>query len=76
MGQWVHLACVFDGTKILLYVNGVQVDMDNGHPQQSASGSEAVGGNAPSGTPFIGAIDSLRVFKVARTAEQIAAAAK
>ncbi len=76
VGQWVHLACVFNGTKILLFVNGVQADMDNGKPQQSASGSEAVGGNAPSGTPFIGAIDSLRVFKVARTPEEILAAAK
>ena len=37
--------------------------------------TQFVGGNAPSGEPFVGAIDSFRVFKVARTPAQIAAAA-
>ena len=73
--QWTHVACVFDGANAHVYVAGDEVGSGAGAIPSSPMSTAAVGGNAPSGEPFIGAIDSLRVFRVARTPAQIAAAA-
>lgn len=73
--QWTHVACVFDGANVRAYVNGTEVGSGAGVIGSSPASTAAVGGNAPSGEPFVGAIDSFRVFKVARTAAQVAAAA-
>lgn len=75
--QWSHVACVFDDADgdVFLYVNGVQIDREAGRIGSSSAAGAAIGGNAPSGEPFVGLIDSLRVFRVARTPAQIAAAA-
>ena len=73
--QWTHVACVFDGANAHLYVSGFAVGSGPGVIGSSPTSTAAVGGNAPSGEPFVGAIDSLRVFRVARTPAQIAAAA-
>lgn len=75
--QWSHVACVFDNADgdVFLYVNGVQVDREGGRIGSASAAGAAIGGNAPSGEPFVGLIDSLRVFRVARTPAQIAAAA-
>ncbi len=77
IGAWTHVACVYDGAKVLLYVGGVLVTMADGtNGLAPVSTASAIAGNAPSGQPFVGAIDSFRVFKSARTAAQIAAAAQ
>jgi hypothetical protein len=75
VGQWTHVACVFDGANVRAYVNGVEVGSGAGVIASSPASTAALGGNAPSGEPFVGAIDSFRVFKVARSPAQIAAAA-
>lgn len=75
VGQWSHVACVFDGANVRAYVNGTEVGSGAGVIGSSPTSTAAVGGNAPSGEPFVGAIDSFRVFKSARTAAQITAAA-
>ena len=72
---WAHVACTFDGAKLRVYIDGSLKDTDNGSIGSSPGSGAAIGGNAPAGEPFLGAIDSLRVFKVARTAAEIAAAA-
>jgi hypothetical protein len=73
--QWTHVACVFDGAKAHVYVAGTELGAGAGTIKSSPTSTAAIGGNAPSGEPFVGVIDSLRVFRVARTPAQIAAAA-
>lgn len=73
--QWTHVACVFDGATARVYVGGVEQNAGPGIIGSSPTSTAAVGGNAPSGEPFVGAIDSFRVFRGARTSAQIGAAA-
>jgi hypothetical protein len=73
VGIWAHVACVFDGSKITAYVNGVPVGSGNGKTGDKADAPVAVGGNAPNGNPFVGLLDSVRVFKTGRTAAEVAA---
>jgi hypothetical protein len=75
-GTWTHVACVFDGTTAHVYVAGDEIGTGPiGIIGSSPTSTAAIGGNAPSGEPFLGSIDSFRVFNVARTAAQIATAA-
>lgn len=76
VGQWTHVACVADGTRVRAYVDGVSVSFGTAVNGTHPTAGIAIGGNAPSGLPFIGAIDSLRLFSVARTATEISNAAK
>ena len=73
---WTHLACSYDGSNVTVYVNGESklVTPATGVPG-SGNNVAALAGNAPDGDPFIGLIDSVRLWNVARTAEQICAAA-
>lgn len=73
IGVWTHVACVFDGNKVVAYVNGVPVGNGNGSTGSSLNAPVAIGGDAPSGSPFVGLLDDVRVFRVGRTAAQIAA---
>lgn len=73
--SWSHAACVFDGAKVRVYIDGVERENAAGTIGSSPGSAAAIGGNSPSGEPFVGAIDSLRVFEVARTAAEIATAA-
>ena len=83
-GQWTHVACVFetdpgDGTKVRItaYVGGV-VDTTASFVGAFAPATTDVfiGSNDPDGlSPFDGAIDGLRAFNVARTAQEICQAA-
>ncbi len=74
-GSFVHVACVWGGGKVMVYIDGVLKDQENAQIKSAPNLTEAVGGNAPNGQPFVGAIDSLRIWNVARTAEEIAASA-
>lgn len=74
-GTWMHVACVFDGSRMTAYVNGVSEASGNdmlgttsewvGIGQDSTSGSDN----------FDGMIDNLRFWSDARTASEVAAAA-
>lgn len=73
--QWTHVACVVGGGTTRVYVDGIERATGAGGITATAGG-QALGGNSPSGEPFLGAIDSFRLFGVARTAAEVAAAAK
>jgi hypothetical protein len=69
---WSHLAATYNGTTLLLYVNGTQV------ASASISGSipvssnpMRVGGNAVWGEYFSGRIDEVRVYNTSLTSAQI-----
>lgn len=72
---WTHVACVVGGGTVRAYVNGAEVASAAGSVASSPTSAHAIGGNSPSGEPFLGAIDSLRIFRAARSAAEIAAAA-
>jgi len=72
--RWTHLALVRDGTAIRILVNGYviqeQVIPDVG-PQPNLREPLVVGGRLRSATAFKGAIDQVRVWDVARSAEDV-----
>jgi hypothetical protein len=77
IGEWTHIACVHDGASVIGYRNGAPLSsIPATLPPSHSVGSIAIGSNSPSGDNLDGEIDSLRVWNVARTADQIAAAAK
>jgi hypothetical protein len=76
-GTFSHVACVFETSgKIRNYINGVEKADGSGKVGTSDTAGAAIAGNAPSGDPFIGIVDSLRVFRTVRTPAEVAAAAQ
>lgn len=75
VAQWAHVACVIENGTMKAYLNGAQDAAGPGSIVASPTSAAAIGGNSPSGEPFVGLIDSFRVFKAARSAADIAAAA-
>lgn len=73
---WAHVACVVDAGTLHAYLDGVDVGSGPGAIGSAPTLGAAIGGNSPDGEGFLGLIDSLRVFKVARTAAEVSAAAK
>ena len=69
---WTHLAETYDGTTVLLYVNGVSAGSlaQTGNIQTSANPLQ-IGGDNIYGQFFQGAIDEVRVYNVALTPTQI-----
>ena len=62
--------------KLHAYLDGVDVGSGPGAIGSAPTLGAAVGGNSPDGEGFLGLIDSMRVFRVARTAAEISATAK
>lgn len=76
-GVWTHVALTYDGTT-RMYAAGVEVGASaGGGAPLPASGTQgtSLAGNNPSGSPLLGEIDQVRLFRVARTPAQICAAA-
>jgi len=72
-GQWQHLACVYDGSALRLYRDGVELAWQaqtGGIPTGSSNGVR-IGENNPPGDHFTGLIDGLRVWCVARGAADL-----
>ncbi|WP_320673030.1 LamG-like jellyroll fold domain-containing protein, partial [Patulibacter defluvii] len=73
-GAWSHLALTVDGTLQRLYVDGVQVATRTVAATAGYDGQPlSIGGNGVWGEWFDGAIDEVRLFDVALTAEQLRA---
>lgn len=72
---WTHVACTYDGSTRVLYVNGVAVSTVAGGAALASSGASGMtlAANSPDdSSSLMGDIDQLRIFSVARTAQQIA----
>ncbi len=71
INSWNHVALTYDSatTTMKLYVNGVLVSQNNSVPQYTAANIQI--GAFNSGSVFNGNIDEVRIWNVARTAEQI-----
>jgi hypothetical protein len=81
LNTWTHVACVYDRSNVILYVNGQLFGMTPLTGDLSVITAD--GGNlgqdcrtgGTSGDPMTGALDEVRIWAVARSAAQIAAAA-
>ena len=67
-GAWTHLAVTFDGTAVRLFVDG-EATLLSGVPAGGLADGEWILGAATD--PFVGAIDEVRFWSVARTQEQL-----
>ena len=74
LNTWTHLATTYDGTRIRLFVNGVEVSSRAraGNIIPSVNPLQ-IGGDSIFGQFFSGRIDEVRAFNVARTASEIQA---
>jgi hypothetical protein len=73
LNTWTHIAAVYDGTNMYVYVNGNLI-ASQAAPASLPSGSPQIniGSRVGASTEnFTGDIDDLRVWNIARTAEQI-----
>jgi fibronectin type 3 domain-containing protein len=69
---WTHVAVTYDGTVLVLYVNGTQVStLITSGALSTTNGVLKIGGNAVWGEWFNGLIDEVRVYNRALTASQI-----
>jgi hypothetical protein len=76
-GQWHHVACVYDGSKMSIYVDG---KLDDSWEQPGPIGSNkfpvCIGENIElTGRYFNGLIDDVRVYTYALSENEIAALA-
>jgi hypothetical protein len=70
-GKWTHVAGVYDGSSIMLYLNGKMVSSAkaSGDIQQSTRPISA--GNHPSWNAYDGLIDEVRIYDTALTQLQV-----
>ncbi|MBP6825269.1 MAG: hypothetical protein KA165_01810 [Saprospiraceae bacterium] len=75
VGVWKHLAFVHDGTKDIIYINGVQVAEKNvAGTLNNTTQSLGIGYNAVEGGGFFnGSLDEVQIYNSALSAAQIAA---
>lgn len=73
LGQWAHVAVAHDGSTARLYVDGTLVEAGALSPP-SASGHQLLVGRYVSGQHFAGAIDELRMWRVARSQHELRSA--
>jgi hypothetical protein len=74
LSTWSHLAATYDGTVLLLYVNGVQVASRSvGGSISTSADPLRIGGNAIWGEYFDGLIDEVRIYNRALTPAEIQA---
>lgn len=77
VGVWTHVACTYDGEALSLYVNGSRVDYEPASGPISSSGTTgaSIGSDSPWGDGFDGELDGLRVWRYARSKQDICEAA-
>ncbi len=73
--QWVHVAAVYDGAAMQLYMDGVKVGSKTKTGSITPSGAIAcwIGGNPPDATvrPWDGQIDDVRIYNRALSAQEV-----
>lgn len=75
-GSWHHVACVFDGSRVLAYLDGVPALIAQTPLEAAMDTPLNVGHSSFAGdTPFEGAIDELRLWSRVLNASEIGAAA-
>ena len=73
-GTWTYLAATYDRSNIRLYVDGVEVSsVPETGPIRSSGQPLEIGGDGIYGQFFDGLVDEVRVYDVARTADEIRA---
>ena len=78
-GEWVHLAATYDGNMIRAYQNGIEVGTQDASTltMNNTNNPYYIGNNPPYGPRYFdGVIDLVRVSNIARSAEEIKAAAQ
>ncbi|MCM8534312.1 MAG: FecR domain-containing protein [Lentisphaeraceae bacterium] len=75
VGEWIHVAAVYDGKAMILYLDGKEISREakTGNINRNGSKPVWIGGNPgdPTSRPFAGEIDDLRIFRKALTPVQI-----
>jgi hypothetical protein len=74
MGQWYHVAAVWDGSEKIIYINGLEdarSSMVSGQIAQSNFNVFIGGDPSTSGREFSGMIDDIRIWNTSRDAELI-----
>jgi hypothetical protein len=75
LNQWTHVACTASSGQSFAYVNGVQVAAavysGSSLPTAPTDGGEIAGNNPDGNERFVGKLDVVRVYRVARSADQI-----
>lgn len=75
MDQWVHIAMTWNGTNVITYVNGQPKITTSGSGASALATAQSVvllGCNSSNNQCFNGLFDELRIWKVARSASEIA----
>jgi hypothetical protein len=73
LGTWQHVACTYDRQTLRFYLAGKQVKSATSTQAIATSGTNglALAGNSPSGDILDGEIDDLRIWNLARSAQEI-----
>jgi hydrogenase maturation factor HypE len=72
LNAWTHLAATFNGSTLILYVNGVQVGSRAvSGAILTSTGALRIGGNSVWGEFFQGRIDEIRIYNRALTQPEI-----
>lgn len=78
VGAWTHVACTYDGTTQIVYVDGIERGRLTAVGTLPTNGNQgtSIGGDNPAGPDrWDGLLDQLRVYSEARTPAQICDAA-
>ena len=67
---WYHLAATYDGSSMIIYINGKE-DASAGQSGSITANASFWISQVPMSRPFNGRMDEVRVWNVARTAQQI-----
>jgi hypothetical protein len=72
LNTWQHVAATYDGTTMVLYVDGVEVASSNETVTIAQSSEPLIIGNyTGGGRPFLGSLDEVRIWSVGRSETEI-----